>query len=100
MRAASTSSATSTYSSAWWGMSRWPGPHVTIGMPSCIRRIVPSVEPGTPPKMARRVDLARDGGLVRTGGEPHVEKRSGARRDHVGLLEALHRRARDRGRDG
>ena len=27
-----------------------PGPHVTIGMPSSILNIVPSVEPGTPPK--------------------------------------------------
>ncbi len=34
-------------------MSRLPGPHVTIGMPSVIRRMVPSVEPGTPPNRAR-----------------------------------------------
>src|SRR5215470_16208465 len=54
MRVASTIWAASTYSFTWWGMSRLPGPHVTIGMPSSIRRMVPSVDPGTPPQRGAR----------------------------------------------
>src|SRR5829696_2791562 len=42
------SSSSSTHSSAWCGLSRFPAPDVTMGTPAQACSKVPSVAPGTP----------------------------------------------------